>query len=70
MKNYNQAREHFSKVNNKVMLSECELAIGRVLKAGGKCEAAVFHLDMARKLGESIGEFRVVQEATALMSKC
>ncbi len=70
MRTYNDARSIFVKINHRVFLSECELAIGRVLLESNMKEAARFHLEEAKKVAESIGEFRIMRKANELLVKC
>ncbi len=69
MRTYNDARKILVEISNKVLLSECELAMGRVLLKGNMNEAARFHLEEAKRIAESIGEFKVVQKANSLLAK-
>ncbi len=70
MRTYNEARKVFVEISNKVLLSECELSIGRVLLKGNMKDAARFHLEEAKRIAEEIGEFKVVQKANSLLAKC
>ncbi len=70
LKNYNRALQIFSGIGNKVAASECELAMGELLILAEKCESATYHLEKAKNLAEEMKEFKIVQKANLLLSKC
>jgi len=70
MRVYNDAHRVLEDIKNLVLLSECEMSMGRVLCKGNMKEAARFHLERAIKISGEIGEFCVTQKAKMLMSKC
>ncbi len=70
LKHYNEAKKIFTEIDNKVALSECELHIGEMLVNAEKYESAKFHLERAKNLAEKLSEFKIVQKAIALLSRC
>ncbi len=70
LRNYSKALDIFTEIGNKVSMSECELAMGEVLVLAGKCESSKYHLERAKALGEEMKEYRIVEKANMLLSKC
>ncbi len=70
LKNYNGALKIFSEIGNRVAVSECELAMGETLILARKCDSAKYHLERAKTLAKEMKEYRIVQKANLLLSKC